>query len=353
MPRNDSVVILVCCLVALLLSAGCTSSDRPLISPDISHTPATEELMQQIRSQYPAPGDLYEINGTRMHIHCEGEGSPMVIMEAGSGDCSLSWALVQQNVSKFTRVCTYDRAGYGWSDPVPGPVSARNVTSRLHALLSRANLSPPYVLVGHSLGGVYVRSYAQRYPGDVTGMILVDPGSEWQASRTGDNFTREMQAAITVKVSQLRKMGYESANGTFARNLSLVDMYSNPRLPLWEYHAYRALWATEPWFWNSCADEGSRAFQIWDEVSRENITRLNDIPLIVISSGGDMGFSADPIEDARANEVFRSLQKEMAMESLKGQYLIAKNSSHYIQIDEPDIVTNSIHSVIQDIRNNS
>ncbi len=306
--------------------------------------------MQHIRAEYPAPGMLYDVNGTRMHIRCQGEGSPAVIMEAGSGDCSLSWALVQQNVSKFTRVCTYDRQGYGWSDPGPGPVTARNVTGSLHTLLSMANITPPYVLVGHSLGGVYMRYYAHRYPDEVRGMVLVDPGSEWQMARTGENFTREMKAAVAVRASLLRQMGWESAKGTFARNLSLVEKYSDPRLPSWEYHAFRALWATEPWFWYSCATEGERAFQVWDEVSRENITTLINIPLVVISSGQEMGFSADPAGNTYANEVFRTLQKEMATESPQGMYLIAHNSSHYIQLDEPELVTGSIRTVVDDVR---
>lgn len=347
MPCKHPAVILVFCLVALIPGAGCISADNASITKITpEQTLSAQELMQNLKSQYPAPGELVDVNGNRMHIRCKGEGSPTVIMEAGSGDCSLSWAFVQQDVSEFTRVCTYDRQGYGWSDPVPGPVSARNVTSRLHTLLARANITPPYVLVGHSLGGVYMRYYAHRYPGDVAGMVLVDPGSEWQMTRTGENFTRGMRAAIAVKASLLREMGKESANGTFARNLSLVEMYCNPRLPSWEYHAYQALWATVPSFWNACAAEGEAAFSVWDEVSRENITTLGDIPLVVISSGRDMGFSTDPAGNAYANEVFRTLQKEMAAESPKGSYLTAQNSSHYIQIDEPELMTGSIRSVV-------
>jgi len=350
MKQLPILILLTVCL-CVLLAAGCTSPAGP---PDFVGSPqpslSAEEAMQQIRDQYPPPGQLLEINGTRMHIRCQGNGSPVVIMEAGSGDCSLSWALVQQNVSQFTRVCTYDRTGHGWSDPAPGPLTARDVTGRLHTLLSRAGISGPYVMVGHSLGGVYVRSYAHRYPDDVAGMVLVDPGSEWQAARTGGNFTRETQAAVAAKIAELHELGKEAARGTFAQNLSLVDGYSDPGLPSWEYHAYRALWATEPWFWDSCADDGRQAFLIWDEVARENITQMGDIPLVVISSGRNMSFMADPAEDAHANEVYRALQREMAEESPQGQYLVAANSGHNIQIDQPDIVIDAIRSVVQDIR---
>jgi pimeloyl-ACP methyl ester carboxylesterase len=302
--------------------------------------------MQQLKAQYPAPGELIEINGSRMHIHCEGTGSPTVVMEAGSGDCSLSWALVQQNVSSFTRVCTYDRPGYAWSAPVPGPVTARNVTGRLHTLLTRANISPPYVLVGHSLGGIYARYYAHRYPDEVAGLVLVDPGSEWQMARTGNNFSRELKVAVATKTSSLRGMAKEAANGTLARDMSLVQKYSDPRLPSFEYHAFQVLWATEPSFWEACADEGDSVFSIWDEVAQQNITALGDIPLVVISSGQDLGFSAVPEENKYANMVFRNLQEEMASESPDGKYLVAVNSSHYIQIDQPELVTGAIRSVV-------
>ena len=218
MPRNHLALVIVSCLILLLLGAGCTSVDHSMaipITPLIIPTP--EELMQQLRAQYPAPGELVEVDGNRMHIRCEGTGSPTVVMEAGSGDCSLSWALVQQNVSAFSRVCTYDRQGYAWSDPVPGPLTASNVTGRLHTLLSRANVSPPYVLVGHSLGGVYVRYYTHRYPDEVAGMVLVDPGSEWQMIRTGEDFAREQKTAIGMKTSLLRGMGKEAAKWDFCK----------------------------------------------------------------------------------------------------------------------------------------
>lgn len=354
MPGNYRSLVIVSCLVFFLLIAGCISEDQQNVPPITPlQNPTAEELMQQLRAQYPAPGELVEVDGTRMHIRCEGTGSPTVIMEAGSGDCSLSWALVQKNVSAFTRVCTYDRQGYAWSDPVSGPLTASNVTGRLHTLLSRANVSPPYVMTGHSLGGVYVRYYTHHYPDEVAGLVLVDPGSEWQMIRTGENFAREQKAAIAVKTSLLHGMGKEAAKGTFVKNLSLLQNYCNPKLPPYEYYAFQALWATKPSFWDACAVEGESGFSLWEEVSRKNITKLGNIPLIVISSGQDMGFSSDPEENKYANTVFRTLQKEMATESPQGKYLIAVNSSHYIQIDEPDLVTGAIRSVVNASRQDS
>jgi len=182
MPRNFLFFVLI---IFLILITGCTSISHPGPPPaPATTTGKPENLDTSLADRYPAPGELVDVNGSRIHIRCEGSGSPTVILEAGSSDCSLSWSRVQPGVSAFTRVCSYDRLGYGWSDPLKGSLKAADVTSRLHALLSHANSSPPYVLIGHSLGGAYVRAHAHRYPADVSGMVLVDPVSEWQMNRT-------------------------------------------------------------------------------------------------------------------------------------------------------------------------
>jgi pimeloyl-ACP methyl ester carboxylesterase len=330
------MMLLLCMLV---LAAGCTQQATTPPAPDPVHA---------LSATLPPPGDLVVVNGSRMHVRCTGTGSPVVVMEAGSTDISLSWAKVQPGVAEFTRVCAYDRLGYGWSDPPDGPVTARNVTGRLHSLLGAANISPPYVLVGHSLGGEYVRYYASRYPDEVVGIVLVDPGSEWQMTRTGENFTREQQAAIHTAVLGIRAMGEKAQNGTLAANLSLVP--ADPRLPEYEFHAYQALLATRPSFWEARAVEAESAFSIFSELQEAEITLPENIPLIVIASGDEMGFSQDPVNNAEANFVFRTLQQEMARESANGTYRVAPGTTHYVQLDRPDIVIEAIRSVVDTAR---
>ncbi len=338
MNRSQNHVPVIALMLLLLtgsvLVAGCFQE----------RAPAAPDRVAELAAQYPPPGELVMVNGSRMHIRCEGSGSPVVVMEAGSTDISLSWAPVQHNISAFTRVCAYDRLGYGWSDPLTGPVTARDVTGRLHALLSAANITPPYILVGHSLGGEYVRYYAHQYPGEVAGMVLVDPGSEWQMVRTGENFTRQQKAAIADAVSGIQATGSKAADGTLAANLSLVPV--DPRLPPYEFRAYGALLATRPYFWEARAVEAESAFAMFDEMRQENVTYTSPAPLIVISSGRDMGFAEDPAENRHANEVFRTLQQEMAAESPAGVYLVAPDTSHYVQLDRPDIVIGAIRSVV-------
>src|SRR6476619_5964306 len=123
---------------------------------------------------YPPPGQLVDVGGYRLHINCTGTGSPTVVIESGWGDMSAAWGWVQPEVAKTTRVCTYDRAGMGWSEASPEPRVAREYAKELHTLLANAHETGPYVLVGHSMGGFTVLVYAHDYPADVSGLVLVD-----------------------------------------------------------------------------------------------------------------------------------------------------------------------------------
>jgi pimeloyl-ACP methyl ester carboxylesterase len=121
-----------------------------------------------------APGRLVNLGGRRLHLNCTGAGSPTVIVESGSGAFSIDWALVQPEVARFTRFCSYDRAGYAWSDLGPARDSVEQTVDDLHLLLQTADNRPPYVLVGASLGGLYIRAYQRRYPSQVAGLVFDD-----------------------------------------------------------------------------------------------------------------------------------------------------------------------------------
>jgi pimeloyl-ACP methyl ester carboxylesterase len=127
---------------------------------------------------YPPPGEMVDVGGYNLHINCVGQGSPTVILDAGSGGFSAHWVRVQREVSGSTRVCAYDRAGMGWSEMGPDPRDARQITSELHTLLGKAGIEGPYVLVGHSFGGMYMQTYAARYPDEVAGVALVDTSTD-------------------------------------------------------------------------------------------------------------------------------------------------------------------------------
>lgn len=123
---------------------------------------------------YPPPGQLVDVGGHRLHLNCTGSGSPTVILEPGLGEASPAMAWIAPAVARDTRVCVYDRAGRGWSDPAGGPLDAVQTATDLHTLLDRAHIPGPYVLAGHSFGGLYVLSFAATYPDQVAGMVLLD-----------------------------------------------------------------------------------------------------------------------------------------------------------------------------------
>lgn len=141
---------------------------------------------QIYRRIYPPPGELVDVGGHSLHINCVGEGSPTVILESGSGATSVDWANIQPEVADSTRVCAYDRAGSGWSEPGPGPGDPQQIARELHTLLGNARIDGPYVLVGHSFGGLYIRMYADLYPNEVEGMVLVDSSHPEQSKRMAE-----------------------------------------------------------------------------------------------------------------------------------------------------------------------
>lgn len=132
------------------------------------------------------PGQLYDVGGHRLHMHCTGNGSPTVVLNNGTGEVSQSWARITPAVAATTRVCAYDRAGQGWSDDASHPQDGRAIATDLHALLNAAGEHGPYVLVGHSLGGVYAMTFAAQYPRDVAGMVLLDSSTPEQFTALPD-----------------------------------------------------------------------------------------------------------------------------------------------------------------------
>lgn len=125
-------------------------------------------------SNYPAPGRLIEVSGRKLHVHCTGSGSPTVVLEGGGGAFAIDWALVQSRVAESTRVCSYDRAGLGWSERGPEYETVEQTVADLHNGLQAAGERGPYVLVGASIGGIYIRAYQRTYPGEVAGLVFTN-----------------------------------------------------------------------------------------------------------------------------------------------------------------------------------
>lgn len=277
--------------------------------------------------RYPMSGQLVDIGGHSLHLTCLGEGRPTVILDAGLGSTSLDWVLVQSSLAAYTRVCTYDRAGMGYSDAGPEPRSPVRIADELNRLLKAANVPGPYILVAHSLSGKSARLFAAGHPEEVAGMVLVDTRSEKIDAATPPDEAEAFAAALKRQANVL----------TLARKLGLVRLMGSiladrPGLPP-GVATEMALLQTQPQSLRATTAEGmARA----SDDAALNGASLGAIPLVVIAAGNSM-MSIPSWAEAQA---------ELAALSREGQLVVAEGSSHLVHVEQPEIVIDAVLSVL-------
>ena len=302
-----------------------------------------------LRPAAPQPiGQLVDVGGYRLHLACQGDGSPTVVMEAAIGETGLLWSLVQPAVAQTTRACVYDRAGYGWSDPSPRPRTAEVMVEELHRLLAAAEVPGPYVLVGHSFGGLLVRLYAARYPQEVAGLVLVDSAHEDQYRRA----PREIQELVPQVQEQARQQ-YEGLKVLIVSGSLDVAMLPVPlQLPAAAADTFRALVAAGPNHVEALIAEQQAVGAIHAELAAANITSVGDLPLTVLRHGQPMAMPGLSPEVNQANEqTWQELQAELAKLSSRGRLIVAEDSGHYVQLERPQLVIDAIGEVVASCRN--
>jgi pimeloyl-ACP methyl ester carboxylesterase len=281
----------------------------------------------------PMEGRLVDVGGRKMHIHCTGDASPTVILDSGLGDSYLSWRKVQPQIANFTRVCSYDRAGLGYSDPSRQPRTSKVIAEELHSLLQAAGIAPPYVIVGHSMGGYDVRVFTSLYRNEIVGMVLVDASHPDQENRfppelknMEGTWQRESQfVAVTMPVGIPRLLG-------------LCESDALTRAADCNWHTAREQLAEMRAFPESAAETAKTG-------------SLSDMPLAVLSHDPDRPSSDLPSDLAKpTNEAWEKMQEELAHLSTRGTQTVAKNSAHYIQVDRPDVVIEAIRRVVEQAR---
>src|SRR5262249_7068491 len=173
----------------------------------------------------PAPGKLVDVGGHKIHVLCSGSGSPTVVVESGLGDFSTDWSLVQSRVARVTRICTYDRAGYAWSEPGPMPRTYAQLNLELREALKSLGESGPFILVGHSFGGPVVRNYAYVYPREVAGIVFVDTVHEDQHIPMGPHagLIREGATGQPIPPARLRIREQERTTGSAPPSTEPLD----------------------------------------------------------------------------------------------------------------------------------
>lgn len=300
------------------------------------------------------PGQMVDIGGYRLHLYCIGHGSPTVILEYGVGDLFADWAFVQPEIAKFTRVCSYDRAYEGFSDVGPVPPTMHQEVYEAHLMLRKAKIAPPYLLVGHSSGGMVARLYTMTYPREVAGLVLVDAlhedtplgGSMFRSRATG----RKIPAPQTMKSSpplpptpeeteryEKVKKQQERAKAPLGPPLNRLPADAQ-RWHLWVLAHPKLLTGSaqnDPMIWVP------EELQQIHDARQGKVHPFGDIPVFVIGVTRDNPVS---MEERR-----RQLD-DMATLSSNSKVVIDQNSGHHVQWDDPSLVVNSVKETFTAIK---
>ena len=301
------------------------------------------------------PGRLVDVGGFSLHIQCAGEGSPSIILDAALGGSSVSWSLVQPELAKISRVCSYDRAGFGWSDAGPIPRSAGRIADELRTLLDRAGIPPPFLPVGHSFGGLVALIFAHRFQSETAGLVLVDPAhaEDWVKPAPKEQVLIDRgvrlcrYGAVTARLGLARVVAALVGLGQLTLARGLVKVVSRGGLsqqdeailaPVWklppEVRPVLSQFWTKPQFFEALGSQIESICESAAQVLEATANGFGDLPLITISS-------TDP-GDYRVRQ-----QNAVAKLSTRGRHIMASNSGHWVPLDQPQVVIEAVREVLR------
>jgi pimeloyl-ACP methyl ester carboxylesterase len=292
---------------------------------------------------------MIDVGGHRLHVVCSGAGGPTVLFESGLGDGAAVWRKVQPQVATFTRTCSYDRAGIGYSESAPAPRDSKRIAEELHTALEGASEKGPYVLVGHSAGGLHARVFAAHYPNEVAGLVLVDPTAEElllnpppAAAPVIDVMNRVLPVVATLRVGAAY-LGWSRAAGGFGDDGFSGGCTACARE---RAAARREILAME-----QDAREAAGAHVRGDlpvlVLSSSKPTPARGLPLgsLLLPRGLDAAQGMRAFDDAKA-----AAHAAMVRRSKRGKLIVTGMSGHYIHIDEPELVSGAIHEIVTGLR---
>lgn len=283
---------------------------------------------------YPPLGELVEVGGAWSHLNCAGDGEPTVVLESGwSGGGSLDWTLVQPKLSELTRACSYDRAGILWSEPRRGPRDANRIAEELHGLLEAAGEAPPYVMVGHSLGGPLVRVFDVRFPGEVVGFVFVDVSHPDQNERLPPEAKGSLPDLSWTKL--------RAATGLY-RLSARAPSYGLPS------EASEVLKHLMPRGVSALADEQEALDDVFQQAG--DTGPLGDRPLVVLTASNHARPGMSQAAIVSAQRAWLALQMELAALSTNSIQRTVEGAHHYIQLAKPEAVVDATREVVTAVR---
>jgi pimeloyl-ACP methyl ester carboxylesterase len=300
------------------------------------------------RERLPQIGRSVDIGGRSLNIYCSGEGSPAVILDAGAGEPGYAWSEIQPEIAEFTCACWFDRAGLGWSDPGPFPHTSEATARDLHELLHRAGVPPPYVLVGHSLGGLDVRVYNRLYPSEVAGMVLVESAHEDEPLRApkaflGHSAPRVLWYPIYLVAWSAGRVGLVRLLGGSAPLPE--DPSQRTRDQILEALRRRPEAVVTSMGDASAPDSYAQA---------RAAGGLGDRPLVVLTRGTPFDGGGDAETDRQAAEYSRvwvhEMQAQLARLSTRGRQVVVENAGHGIPEEAPGAVADAVREVVAAVR---
>jgi pimeloyl-ACP methyl ester carboxylesterase len=291
---------------------------------------------------YGAPGRLIDVGGRKLHLLCSGTGSPTVLLVAGGGAFSIDWALVQPRVAGDTRVCSYDRAGLAWSDRGPGDETVEQTVGDLHALLIAAGEKGPYLLVGASIGGIYIRAYQRAFPDEVAGLVFTN-----SSNQVGTNVKGKVSLIWELTEDEVRSVFPlpPSAKGPpptregepfdrLSPELQAVHLWLNVRL--WEARAPAQAGPESLLSWRK---EFLREFEETDPGQK---FPLGEVPVIVVSSG--------PVASESERQSRNGAAARLDFLSSNSMHITATGSGHEVHLFQPDVVVQAVARVVTAVR---